>query len=808
MQSPDSICLVIFFEHNQQHLERCIRSAASFVDACLVVTNQQETPDAEHIHHWCEGKRIAFFNDVAKDNKNGFTNILTSASEFADLALVMHANEELMCLGPIPKLPTPIGMLEVSQVGFSELQSRLFSLRSGPRYHALDRLLPISAGGPMQTAWPAISIRTHSDGQSLAHRQLRADIKSAIQQRSKDLRLKLLQAKYWLTQDAPTAAKKIFKELINELKASHDGTELLWQSHYLLANVLLDEEQDESAQSHFEACFEIDDQRMEPLMRLAECYFEIQAYAQCRALCEVITQSEGRPDGAYFEPDIYKYSARLLLAEALLAEGETGDALALARKIKNDIMLAGEADQRLQKLLQTPEKHKPLAGTESPIKMEAKPGKAGPTPVLSIGMATFDDFDGVYFSVMSILLYHPEVLDEIEIIVVDNNPDSAHGIEVKKFCAPLEQVRYISAGEYKTTSIKERVAIEARGDYVMVIDCHVFMHRGSLRQLIDYFQAAPDCTDLLHGPMVGENGKGVTTHMDPRWNTGFFGVFESDPRGKDPGNEPFDIPGHGMAMFAFRKSVWPGYNVKFRGFGGEEGYINEKFRQAGGRVLCVPFLRWTHRFPRPGGTKYINRWEDRIRNYLIGWDELGMDISEVLTHFSQYLGRDKTAAVFRDYQREVNGPFWRFEQVFCLTESEDDWLRIHQHLFELAVERITQKIDVVDNGSASRIEVQKQLVSQSYKADSPDIVLIDARKNFAEGAKRSLHNGLEQLDDQAWDALCFYGLENSEPPRVTELGIVIRNSAYEHVLSMLQDGHELSGEALRTHRPALVVRDL
>jgi hypothetical protein len=30
-----------------------------------------------------------------------------------------------------------------------------------------------------------------------------------------------------------------------------------------------------------------------------------------------------------------------------------------------------------------------------------------------IGMATYDDFDGVYFSVQAIRCYHPEVAEEI-----------------------------------------------------------------------------------------------------------------------------------------------------------------------------------------------------------------------------------------------------------------------------------------------------------------------------------------------------------------------------------------------------------
>jgi hypothetical protein len=84
--------------------------------------------------------------------------------------------------------------------------------------------------------------------------------------------------------------------------------------------------------------------------------------------------------------------------------------------------------------------------------------------------------------------------------------------------------------------------------------------------------------------------------------------------------------------------VWPGFNPLFRGFGGEEGYIHEKFRQAGGRTLCLPFLRWLHRFQRPLGVPYSNRWEDRVRNYLIGRRELGLPRDDIEAHFTELLG--------------------------------------------------------------------------------------------------------------------------------------------------------------------------
>jgi len=45
-----------------------------------------------------------------------------------------------------------------------------------------------------------------------------------------------------------------------------------------------------------------------------------------------------------------------------------------------------------------------------------------------------------------------------------------------------------------------------------------------------------------------------------------------------------------------------------------------------------------HRFNRPLGTPYANQWEDRVRNYLIGFRELGWDTAPVVDHFKEFLG--------------------------------------------------------------------------------------------------------------------------------------------------------------------------
>ncbi len=110
----------------------------------------------------------------------------------------------------------------------------------------------------------------------------------------------------------------------------------------------------------------------------------------------------------------------------------------------------------------------------------------------------------------------------------------------------------------------------------------------------------------------------------------------------------------GLGVFGCRRAVWPGFNPRFRGFGGEEGYIHEKFRQKGGRTLCLPFLRWMHRFSRPMGVPYVNRWEDRVRNYMIGFRELGLPTAGLEQHFQELLG-DAAGPMLEQIKHELDG---------------------------------------------------------------------------------------------------------------------------------------------------------
>ncbi len=257
--------------------------------------------------------------------------------------------------------------------------------------------------------------------------------------------------------------------------------------------------------------------------------------------------------------------------------------------------------------------------------------RSGKRARLAVGMSTYDDFDGAWFTLASILLYHPEVADELSLIVVDNNPGGSASEALKAIDQHLPNYRYVPFRSYHGTAVRDLVFREADADVVCCVDSHVLLQPGALRAVLDYYDANPDSLDLVQGPVLTERGAVGATHLVPIWDYAFFGKFATDQRVRD--GVPFEIDMQERGMFACRKDAWPGFNPLMRGYGGEEGYLHEKVRQRGGRTMLLPQAGWVHRFQRPAGIPYPAVLAERIRNYALGWAELGLDLDEGRRHF-------------------------------------------------------------------------------------------------------------------------------------------------------------------------------
>lgn len=267
---------------------------------------------------------------------------------------------------------------------------------------------------------------------------------------------------------------------------------------------------------------------------------------------------------------------------------------------------------------------------------------------LTIGMATYDDFHGVYFTIQAIRLYQQFCQNNsVEFIVLDNNPTGNHGSSVKSFINGWVggTGKYIPYTEKASSFNKYKIVDHASGKYVLILDCHVLLAPNALTYLMNYFKDHPDCKDLVQGPLLYDDLRNYSTEFFPQWRDSMYGTWHTNNKAYGLG-QPFEIHLQGMGLCAFEKSNWPGISPHFIGFGAEEGYIAEKFRRNGGKNICLPQLQWVHRFGRPEGVSFPLQLEDRIWNYFVGWLEITKDpnhhmVVSTYDHFKNKIPQDR-----------------------------------------------------------------------------------------------------------------------------------------------------------------------
>jgi len=437
------------------------------------------------------------------------------------------------------------------------------------------------------------------------------------------------------------------------------------------------------------------------------------------------------PDAA-FEHDVY--------LNALLQQ-DNGSGFLIERLVERlSIFLLGRPDQVV---------------SEPPVE----------TPLLTIGMATYDDYDGVYFSIVALQLYHPEVLRHAEIVIVDNHPEGPAAKHLQSLAKQNSNIRYVAFDDVSSTAVRDVVFHTARAEWVLCMDCHVMFIPGALQRLVDYIKANPMSQDLLQGPLVNDTAETYASQFDPKWSRGMYGVWGLDQRAKDPDNPPFEIQMQGLGVFACRKKAWPGFNKRFRGFGGEEGYIHQKIRNNGGRCLCLPFLGWSHRFARPHGPRYTVNWKDRIRNYLIGFQEVGLDTQQVIDYFSDFIGAEEPLQIASQVEQENHSPFVNFDQIVCLNldHEKDKWECMEKRFEQLRIADKVQRFPAIHTPELHHIGCtlsHRKIVERAVRFGYESVLVFEDDAMMLSGAELFLSLGLKELQGRSWKVLYLGGAQH------------------------------------------------
>jgi Coenzyme PQQ synthesis protein D (PqqD) len=419
---------------------------------------------------------------------------------------------------------------------------------------------------------------------------------------------------------------------------------------------------------------------------------------------------------------------------------------------------------------------------------------------LCIGMATYDDFDGVWFTIQAIGMYQAEVLADVSFLVIDNHPEGAAGASLRALEAWLPNYRYVPFDGYRGTAVRDLVFREACADIVCCVDSHVLLQPGALAHLLEWFSANPGSRDLLQGPLLYDDLKSASTHLKPTWGAGMFGQWDRDPRLDEPDGRPFEIPMQGLGLFACRREAWPGLNPRLRGFGGEEGYLHEKFRQRGGRVLCHPQLGWLHRFSRPAGQSYPNIWEDRIRNYYTAWSEIGWDLAPIRSHFRELLGSDLDVDAMLEQARvQAEHPLNIFDGVFLLADGAD---AADPHAYPPEISWRLERL-VTDHSlepEHRRLAGWHEAVGRAERRRYQHMLLLD-------GCGPADSENVPSLSEQEWD-LCLLpaseanqsgamlALDPGSSRVLAGMAVAVHERAYKQLLADLPADHAARAEFL------------
>lgn len=282
---------------------------------------------------------------------------------------------------------------------------------------------------------------------------------------------------------------------------------------------------------------------------------------------------------------------------------------------------------------------------------------------ITVGMATFDDFDGVYFTIQSLrsqFIHDRKTLDAIRFVVVDSSPGSKMGARTKRWVGKIPGARYVAYdGVPGTSRPRDWVFEHATTDVVICVDSHVILTPGSVEAVNAYFAHGRNHNHLVSGVLVFDGFGTIATHFNSNWGAGMFGQWDKAytedgrnprfldgqeppigfrPHGVEASDEPFEIPAMGLGMFACRRDFWPKFcadeTETMQGFGGEEHNIHEVVRQLGGKCVCLPEAKWIHRFrddqERPG---YPAPLTDKVRNYILWAMRIGKPIDPIYERF-------------------------------------------------------------------------------------------------------------------------------------------------------------------------------
>ncbi len=408
--------------------------------------------------------------------------------------------------------------------------------------------------------------------------------------------------------------------------------------------------------------------KLEPLYHLSRVLKQAGQVQQAYELSSLAVADFEYDRGFYYEPEVHAYEALIQHAALCATLGHREEAATSINRLRQSPGLPLSERKVLEDLERLPEDAIHESGEIS------ADGKGGEIQ-LTIGMATYDDFDGVFFTLQSIYSYLREEFDQAcEFLVIDNNPRGECGKALRVFAESMPHMRYLPYDHIQgSAAAKNQVFVHARGEIVLCLDSHVLLMPGSISSLLNYYRQNPGSGNLLQGASLSNSHSRYDYRMRMEWREdGFLGRWRSEDASPEPLQRDVEIENHGMGAFACLRDKWPGFNSRMRGYGGEEGIIHRKFKHRGDKAISLAGFNWLHRFMRSGQVPYENTWQDRIRNLQIGFAEVGVLGEDLPGFYTRLLKPSRVMPILMSGVEEIAHPLFLFDQIYILQPPDSE----------------------------------------------------------------------------------------------------------------------------------------
>lgn len=254
--------------------------------------------------------------------------------------------------------------------------------------------------------------------------------------------------------------------------------------------------------------------------------------------------------------------------------------------------------------------------------------------ILTIGMPSYDNHQEVWSTIQGLKVFHD--LSDVEIMIVDNK-GSALVEKVVHDC----HVRYEKYTKRGTGPVRNKIFELASGEFVLCIDSHIFLYPDTVWKLKQWYMNNKEIAkNLITGTIVMSDNIRYFTHYENKWRSNMWGIWPFAKNDSNLEKDAFEIEIGPLGLFGCRKDSWLGFAKGCTGFGGVEGVLQEKYRKSGRKCICLPWLKWVHFFHRIK-QPYPNILEERIKNFILGFKELSMNLKPLYDHF----GEDKVKQI-------------------------------------------------------------------------------------------------------------------------------------------------------------------